>query len=160
MKKYKLIQEYPGGPPLNSIAEPCLSLNIPIVIENYKINTPNKVRFLTTSSIEIFTKFPNFWEEVNEPIFISEDGVEIFEGYEGAWSVNTETFEMFELSPISKDYQKYDNYKTFSNKEKTRHFRFMNIQSLSLQDIIEVIELDRSDITKLFNIVGKNLNKK
>ena len=67
MKKYKLIKEYPYSP------------EVGIIVEQ---TNENKMRYKYNDfdiSLTIIEHYPEFWQEVKEPLFVTDDGVEIFD---------------------------------------------------------------------------------
>jgi hypothetical protein len=79
MKQYKLIKEYPTSPPLGTI----LTLK-----ENGWYQSGTSYAHLP-ESIEIF---PEFWKEIKEPLFTTEDGVDVYEGDEYWYIVDNYTY--------------------------------------------------------------------
>lgn len=71
-RKFKLIKEYPASPKIGIIVEKHKSGHYQI-LPNYGM--------IASEEIE---NFPEFWEEIKvpEPLFVTEDGKEIFEGDE------------------------------------------------------------------------------
>lgn len=69
-KRYKCIKTYPGSPDLGTI------LHDKITGYGWRDEGPYCRYFYTNrKSIE---ESPEFWEEIKEPLFITEDGVEVF----------------------------------------------------------------------------------
>lgn len=61
-KKYKLIKKYPGSPELGFEKE------------------TNSEGFFIVNSLDICPeRWPEYWQEIKEPLFVTEDGVELFE---------------------------------------------------------------------------------
>ena len=68
MKKFKLIREYPNSPKIGTIAENKDEHNC------YHLSDVFHQR-LNSMYIE---NYPEFWEEVKDPLLITEDGFEVF----------------------------------------------------------------------------------
>ena len=65
--KYKLVKKYPGSPNIGDTAELDIKLGDFRVSSNYFQLIPKKQ----------IINYPEFWEEIKEPLFVTEDGVEI-----------------------------------------------------------------------------------
>jgi hypothetical protein len=65
MGKYKLIKTYPGSPELGET----------IIYDNDKFSFKSKYLFYGDPNC-----YPEFWEKVEEPLFKTEDGVNIYKG--------------------------------------------------------------------------------
>lgn len=63
--KYKLVKKYPGSPNIGDTAELDIELGDFRVSSNYFQPIPEKQ----------IINYPEFWEEVKEPLFVTEDGV-------------------------------------------------------------------------------------
>lgn len=79
-------------------------------------------------------KFIFHFEKLKEPIFITEDGVEIFEG-DVCWAVS-DYLEVLYISYTPKDYKKNGKVRTFSTKEAAEEYILMNKPALSLNDVL------------------------
>ena len=66
MKKYKLVRCFPGSPPIGTVA-----------IKTHFGYSTGGYGMLFVEDVE---NYPEFWELIKEPLFITEDRVEIFNG--------------------------------------------------------------------------------
>lgn len=146
MKRYKLIREYPGSPKLNTIVEEHKTKKSLFVSKcNFAINHPYY--------------FPEFWEEIDnnfilpvkQPLFTTEDGVDIFEGDEfysthkdGLGSILKYTGHSLENAS-----KKQKDFVDFSTKEKAEEYILMNKPVLSLSDVWDHLSIkNRKVLTK------------
>lgn len=67
MSKYKLIKDFPNSPGLGCILD--FSKTKLIKSKNNGVYDVNDIK-----------KFPSFWEKIEEPLFMTEDGVNIYNG--------------------------------------------------------------------------------
>lgn len=97
--------------------------------------------------------FLNNIEKTKQPLFTTEDGVDIFEGYT-FYIIDDENWQPC----IYQNYISINEYKNalkFSTKEKAEEYILMNKPCLSLNDIIE----DISKATKIKNVKNTNMIK-
>ena len=66
MKKYKLVKCFPGSPPIGTVAA--------------KTHLGYSTGGYGVLFVEDVENYPEFWELIKEPLFITEDRVEIFNG--------------------------------------------------------------------------------
>ena len=64
MKKYKLVKCFPGSPPIGTVAA--------------KTHLGYSTGGYGVLFVEDVENYPEFWELIKEPLFITEDGVHIF----------------------------------------------------------------------------------
>ena len=89
-RKFKLIKEYPGSPELG---------------------------FITDETMYSSASYPEFWEEIEEPLFTTEDGVSIYENDIVRWCMD---FKWLYKSKFVKEHLILDfknDYKIFSTKK-------------------------------------------
>ena len=124
MKIYKLIKEYPQSPLKNTI-----------VFKNVNGQYTTENLFLTFDRVDI-ELYPEFWQEVKEPVFISDDGVEMFKGDDVYFVVN---FELSTMVYVVNDWFKTatPDYKRFSTKEAALKYIDLNKPKYSKSDVIE-----------------------
>lgn len=81
---------------------------------------------------------------IKQPLFKTEDNVDIFEG-DNCWSVDA-TFTKLEIKIINNNYSKefLNIDKQFSTKEKAEEYILMNKPCLSLNDVINNISYDKT----------------
>lgn len=139
MVKYKLIKQYPGSPSLGFIIEPVPG------------QTWYEGKFNVRVAKDNVLNYPEFWEKVEEkqPLFITEDGKEVFEDSD-VWWVRT-TFEdeilcynkPFEYGLYNKSWNirsKSLKYKWFSTKEAAEKWIEENKPVYSKKQILNKIE--------------------
>jgi hypothetical protein len=73
-----------------------------------------------------------------QPLFTTEDGVEIFEGDE--YCTVTEQFSIFDFKAGKKHIQSYPNSKLFSTRKKAEEYVLMNKPCLSINEIVTAQE--------------------
>ena len=121
MMKYKLIKLYPGSPPLNTIL--IKKRNGWYEWENGTsyANTPDKIE-----------PFPEFWEKLEQPVFITEDGVEMYDG-QSCFTV----FNNFKILPqdVFLGMKNYVGLKYFANKKAAENYVRCNYPCMSFNDI-------------------------
>jgi len=128
-KKYKLIKTYPGSPKLGTIIQKKLSSYEEVGV----------YRGFYTTIPSLIEKYPEFWEKVvEEPLFTTEDGVDIYE-YDAIWVVSS-NFNTIYTTAFS---NKYGNSKTaykivFSNKKAAEEYILWNKPCLSLNDVASI----------------------
>lgn len=114
--KYKLIKEYPGSPKIG-----------------------NTIDNLENDWIENYSEFwQPFVEKIKQPLFTTEDGVDIFEG-DSYYSYNLELdiSSKFDSACLKISGKNTDN-KYFSTKEKAEEYILMNKPCLSLNDVLKL----------------------
>ena len=137
MRKFKLIKEYPGSPKLGVIVqtgERCLDI-YEYNIQGYPTNGGRKANWVHSKIVE---NYPEFWKEVKEPVFISDDGVEMFKGDNVYFVVN---FELSTMIYVVNDWFKTatPDYKRFSTKEAALKYIDLNKPKYSKSDVIEAL---------------------
>lgn len=132
-KRYKLIKEFPN----------CIIKKGDVVVSD-SLGQYFHEKTITIFQEEDIKNFPEFWEEIKEALFITVDGVEIFEGdnfYVPQINVKGElTGSYLELTAIYP--RNNDSVKRFSTKEKAQEYIDMNKPTISrkvLEDMIERI---------------------
>lgn len=122
---YKLIKEYPGSPEVGTIVS--------------TINDKWTHYFDAISAKDykkdIVENYPEFWKKLENPLFVTEDGVNIYMD-DPYWPVNT-VFDTFELRGNSLSGQTPE-YKYFSTKAKALEYIRMNKPKYSEKNIKNV----------------------
>jgi hypothetical protein len=98
-------------------------------------------------------------KKVKQPLFTTEDGVDIFEG-DSFYNINNKDWLLRNIIKINLlDYQTYyKNQINFSTKEKAEEYILMNKPCLSLKEVLDIVPfLDRSE-RKLKELVKQKLN--
>ena len=100
-------------------------------------------------------------QHIKQPLFTTEDGVDIFEGDE-YWSVNKQ--DLFLKDAVAKNSINVCNftnglYLLFSTKEKAEEYIIMNKPVLCLQDIINTNVYAPIFMEKIKKIIEQKLNK-
>jgi len=154
MKTYKLIKEYPNSLKVGAI--------------------------FTDDVSNIYSKFPEFYQEVVVPNIITEDGFKCFFGNRYTIygvEVHNNCFPIIKVELFTEesfdDASSYDNRKWFINKANAEHYLIQNKPVLSLKDIASVYVTadvyDPKDSTrfkassqpkKLYDLVKSKLNLK
>lgn len=138
-KKYKLIKEYPGSLPIDTIIELISTSTATFRV----LESKSKDQAVFIKSVE---KYPEFWQEVKEPLFITYDGVPIYYGDE-FWCVDKD-FDLWFIGTASKNAGKTVGLKYFSTKESAEKYIYENKPRYSKRDL-ECI-LRRSDGYDIF----------
>lgn len=127
MKKYKLIKEYPID----------LSVGSVVIFDNffsmYQFEDNNKIIRIGSKFVE---NYPKFWQQIKEPLFITEDGVPIYEGDESC-IVCKKGFTISNFDFFIGDCGETHWY--FSNKEAAEKFVDENKPRYSKKDIQDAI---------------------
>lgn len=129
MKQYKLIEEYPGSPKLDTVVE---LTNICGWGHWYK-------DFSTNSCFQIsyVENFNNFWEEIKNPLFITEDSVGIFAG-DIFWFVDS-SFELGQ-GKCTNNHTPIKGIKEFSNFDLARKYINQNKPKFSIKQIEDALK--------------------
>ena len=129
MRKFKLIKCYPGSLPIGTEVN---------YSEEHKIYNYNGGNFYSELPKHQVENLPEFWKEVKEPIFISDDGVEMFKGDNVYFVVN---FELSTMIYVVNDWFKTatPDYKRFSTKEAALKYIDLNKPKYSKSDVIEAL---------------------
>lgn len=124
--KYKLVKKYPGSPNIGDTAELDIELGDFRVSNNY---------FQPISKKQIIN-YPEFWEEVKEPLFVTEDGVDVFKYdyfyYVSKYGICYKGYAR-ELSATNKE------FKYFSTPEAAKKYIEQNKPRFSVKDIEEAL---------------------
>ena len=128
MKKYKLIKELPfdNSPEIGYVST--------------QLTGSNGVHYLLHNFFHP-EEYPEFWEEVKEPIFISDDGVEMFVG-DSYWTNLADLSDVVMLEIT--DTTPKDNvlsFKRFSTKEAALKYIDLHKLKYSKSDIIETLRI-------------------
>ena len=127
MRKFKLIKKYPNSPELGYIIE---------------ILPGTNMYFYNGSQICYSDEYPEFWEEIKEPILTTEDGYEIFEGdkvyfveigeylHKGCEIVNS----------YKNNYILDKDFKFFKTKENAEKYIYENKPEFSRKQILDALE--------------------
>ena len=122
-KKYRLIKSYPGSPGLG-----------------YETNFDEQGEdWGTMGAIVVIsdcTDYPEFWEEVKEPLFVTEDGKEIFDE-DKYFTVRLDTLEI--MKPFENWVSDKKRLKCFSTKELAEQFISENKPIYSKKQIKEAL---------------------
>jgi len=159
MKTYKLIQTYPGSFTLGHIAILDQSEKY------YNLGT-------TTRSLDYIENHPENWQHVcykchenvntcktfgcKQPLFITEDGVDIFAG--DFYTIVTN--DLFESRTLVAMGNEINNIKRFSTKKAAENYIKMNKPCLSLNDVLSITNKTSfvpEDFSK--NLIKKELTK-
>lgn len=139
MKKYKLIKEYPGSPSVGATTGGFNDANN--IYYNIYMGD-----FLGTRIHRFYIEnFPEFWQELKEPLFTTEDGVDIYMD-DSYWSVGT-TFNTCELKGNNLS-GKTSTFKYFSTRAKALDYISMNKPRYSEKDIEIAFEKFAKDAHK------------
>jgi hypothetical protein len=104
MKKYKLIKEYPKSPKLGCYIE----------IDD----SDNGFVELTSNEYVKLSDYPDYWQEIKEPLFITEDGINVYDVNEILFKIileDTTNISWINVSLLKS--QIYQTDKVFSTKE-------------------------------------------
>lgn len=159
MKTYKLIKTYPGSFPLGHLAI------LDESVKYYNLGT-------TTRSLDYIENHPENWQHVcykchenvntcktfgcKQPIFITEDGVDIFAG--DFYTIVTN--DLFESRTLVAMGNEINNIKRFSTKKAAENYIKMNKPCLSLNDVLSITNKTSfvpEDFSK--NLIKKELTK-
>lgn len=124
---YKLIKEHPGSPPLGYITKPHKSLS--------KDGYPN--HYYAGYWFEPL-RFPEFWEKVEEPLFVTKDGVELFNPISKVYAVlGDSSIVTYAVSIIVNENLKstFKDVIFFSTKERAYKYVERNIKRWSDEDM-------------------------
>lgn len=138
MKKYKLIQEYPGSPPIGTV----------LTKHDYTVGCIYYCSYITNNMLYVESKErvenqPKFWEEIpeisKEVLFITEDGVKIYEGdkfYPVCVKEGT-GFLLWTFIPQRWDSLPEDkeSFKYFFTKKAAKKFIYWNAPTYSKRDV-------------------------
>ena len=135
MKKFKLIKRYPNSLELGTIVEK--------EWDEYGVQ---------------FAAYPEFWEEVLEPLFTTEDGVEILEGEEFYF---VDSFWEIGKGKATVGCKKITLMKEFSTKEAAEKYIDENKPKFSIKDIENTLkESYKADfINSICRVKNKICNK-
>lgn len=131
MKKYKLIKTYPGLSPLSKEG---------MTVEQ---RDDNAYTLLNTGIHYLFHEkeienWPEFWQEVKEPLFITEDGLEIYECSTLIWFVDLYQYNIRSCEyRYAKDLT--DKFKLFSTNEAAEKWIEENKPIFSKKQLREAI---------------------
>ena len=123
MKQYKLIKEYPGSPKLGTIVNHVKGWG------SYESYFDGDLVY-STYAIE---NYPEFWQEIKEPLFTTEDGVNLYEGDHYYAVYSTWLYDRIYLTPGNPVIFKHT--KNFSTKEKAEKYINKNKAKYSEKDI-------------------------
>ena len=125
---------------------------------NYKIGTIKTENEWILDIRENPADFPDIFEKIKEPLFITHDGVEVFEGdkicivYTYLFS-NIQPYTHSVLIPLTQRLlNEHDSYKIFSNIENAEKWIEQNKPKFSIKQINDAIdsELDNNSIHKYY----------
>jgi hypothetical protein len=137
MKKYRLIKLYPG---IDSFGFVGMQVSFDNAIKMYVPLILNK-RGITKQAVE---NWPEYWEEIKEPLFVTEDGVELF-------NINDRVFGVLTKANWQKYYngdgvylgiiinKKSSDWKYFSTKEAAEKYYDLNIPKYSKKQILDTL---------------------
>lgn len=137
MVKYKLIKCYPNSPKLGSVimdTNPNNGAQDMWFEESWGKGGSQSFMLPKSTNPE---KYPEFWEEVKEPLFITTDGVKIY-SEDHAWIV----YDNFTLSEgvFFTKVKMFDSLKYFSTKEKAESYIKENKPVYSKKQLLDKIE--------------------
>ncbi len=126
-KKYRLFREFPGSPDYGT------------VVLKGNSSDPNPELYADRKNIFFFTveqveNYPEFWEEIKEALFITNDGVEIFEQVR-LWTVIKDSLFLFTSTPT----ELCEQYIYFAEKENAEKYIIDNEKKYSLNDMVNVV---------------------
>lgn len=132
MRKFKLIKCYPGSLPIGTEVN---------YSEEHKIYNYNGGNFYSELPKHQVENLPEFWKEVKEPVFISDDGVEMFVG-DIYWSNFTDfsditSQEITDITPRDNTF----SFKRFSTKEAALKYIDLNKPKYSKSDVIDALRV-------------------
>lgn len=140
MKKYKLIKEYPYSPEVGIIVSELNGYNLCNVIKDY----------------------PEFWQEVKEPLFITEDGVRLYDLTErvfgvcpkGSWETNYYSGDGIPLEIL--DFSLNKVWKYFSTKGAAEQWIRENKPRFSEKQVLDALyaHLHKSDYDSVKKELG------
>lgn len=121
MEKYKLIKLYPGSPAVGTILVKKRNGWYELEHGTSWANTPDKIE-----------QFPEFWEKLEYPVLITEDGIEIYDG-QTCFTV----FNNFKILPqdVFLGMKNYVGLKYFSTKKAAENYVRCNFPCMSFNDI-------------------------
>lgn len=132
-KKYKLIKTYPSSPNLGEIVKQ----------GDNKCYVGSLHTIYSTNHIE---NQPEFWKELKEPLFQTEDGIDMYED-DTYWTLRTKDNDwLFEDKVVKninyfysseKDYSKTTGIYYFSTKKAAENYIICNKPCLSLNEILD-----------------------
>ena len=94
--------------------------------------------------------------KVKQPLFTTEDGVDIFEG-DYSYGVHNSKFDIVAIKHVNTVYVT-DNFIEFSTKEKAEEYILMNKPCLSLKEIKETTTIKGLSLKKLEKLVKQKYN--
>lgn len=163
MKKFKLIKKFPNSPELGTVIFKGNSSD-----PNPELYGDDKNKcFFNSKNVE---NYPEFWEEVKEPLFTTYDGLEIFAigvpiyhvfndltpeedaGYDAKWKIISTTFN------IQNNGNEY--HKIFAEKENAEKYIRDNEKKYSLNDIKETVKKLRCFGTTLIEYLENEKSEK
>ena len=125
--KYKLVKKYPNSPNIGDTAELDIELGGFRVSSNYFQLIPKKQ----------IINYPEFWEEIKEPLFVTEDGVDVFKYdyfyYVSKGGICCKGYASGELSATNKE------FKYFSTPGAAKKYIDQNKPKFSVKDIEEAL---------------------
>ena len=147
MKKYRLKQWYPSLLKYVRVGD--------IITENgqyYKGITYKGINY----RVEIWQLHPDFWEliEEEEPLFVTEDGVDIFLGH--SYILIDKEFIKHKQTASNIVYTKY--FKKFKHESNADKYILWNKPLLSLHDIDSTLELYSHDFDKLEQLAKEGID--
>jgi len=150
MKQYKLIKEYPGSPKLGTIVNHAKGWG------SYESYFDGNLVY-STYAIE---NYPEFWQEIKEPLFTTEDGVDIYEG-DWYWYVYPKLKDRAAGNTAKKGFKPSSEYKYFSNRELAEKYLDKNKAKYSEKDIEKAfLRFDPHSINYVYaNYIIKELLK-
>ncbi len=138
MRKFELIKEYPGF--YGRLGILAIDKGEPLAGHFFIKGEPYSFE------IAYFESFPEFWKEVNDkPIFVTEDGVELFSSKDkvfpvfgsGLWVTDFNDGHGISLNIIGEPNKKW---KYFSTKEIAEKYIYDNKPTFSRKQLLDIIE--------------------
>lgn len=152
MKKFKLIKKYPG---LLEWIEAGMIAEYDEDSDSYRVENENKIHSIYTDDIE---NWPEFWEEIEEPLFVTEDGVKIFEG-DVFWYID-ESNQIILIGHAYAYHGKNRNYVYCSSKDFAEKWIEENKPVYSKKQILDALKLYNSGAVywdNFYNEIKKEL---
>lgn len=125
--KYRLVKEYPRSPKLGTILE-------------FNMGWEDTQAWIESNPLAS----REFWEEIKEPIFATQDGKDIYYG-DSYYKVKLANFDIFQIVSAMKGGGNMEGYNYFSTKEAAEKWIDENKPRYSKNDVKAVIEESFND---------------
>lgn len=140
------------------------SNSIKYIITQIQINKNSKISISGNCIEQGISTFNNYWESINhikQPLFKTEDGVDIFEGDQFYFIAGSDKKFDHNLGTLvaSKNATAHLALARFSKKEKGEEYILMNKPCLSVNDVLSVMNFPKAWENILKGLVKQKLNK-